>query len=177
MAKRKWAQAQPSFEHAVQIYPAYATAWSELGQAYAEQNRFEDAAKAFQTAAAADPKYIKPAVQMTALDGRRGDWNRELSDAQQALSMHPVNYPFVYYYQAEANYHLGRLNDARRQCEEAIQMDLAEEVPQTRFLLGSILADTGDKAGAIDAFHSYQKIARHGPLSAEAKARIRELEQ
>jgi tetratricopeptide (TPR) repeat protein len=174
-AKRKWADAAKHFEEAVALYPAYATAWSELGTALQEQERFEDAQNALNKAIATDPKYLKAVVQLAELDGRRERWDEELHDAQRAVDLHPVAYPSVYYFQAEAEYHLNHPAEAERLCRTAIDSDLGGEVPQAHLLLGNLLANAGRPAEAIEEFRVCEKLDRQGRYGSLAKQRIREL--
>lgn len=171
MARRKWSEAERQFEEAVGIYASYANAWSELGHTFAEQGRWKEAQQALEKAIAADPHYVKPIIQSAALAGQQHRWEEEHQEAQRALDLHPVNEPSVYYYKAEAEYHLGYLDEAQKLCHAALTEDWWGEVPQVQLLLGMILADQGQRAEAREAFRAYEKLVRHGPLVEEARKR------
>lgn len=53
-----WTEAIFRWEKAVELDPAYAAAWNNLGIAYEHEGRFEDARKAYEKAVALDPKNI-----------------------------------------------------------------------------------------------------------------------
>ena len=53
-----WKEATYRWEKAVEIDPAYAAAWNNLGIGYEHEGRFEDARKAYEKAVALDPKNI-----------------------------------------------------------------------------------------------------------------------
>jgi len=175
MVKKKWAEAQKHFEEAVAIYPAYVPAWSELGSALREQNRPDDAMNALRKARSADPKYIKPIVQMAGVEGRQEHWEDELHTADEALAMHPVSFPGAYYYHAEACYHLGLLEDAAHSVHTAIETDLGLEFPQAHFLAGLVLAKAHQRSLAVQEFQQYLQMAPKGEHAAEAKAHVAEL--
>jgi len=175
MAKKKWAEAEKHFEEAVAIYPTYAPAWSELGSSLREQNRLDDAMNALQKARSADPKYIKPIVQMAGVEGRQEHWEEELHTADEALAMHPVSFPGAHYYHAEACYHLGLLNDAADSVHTAIETDLNLELPEAHFLAGLVLAKAHQRSMAVQEFQQYLQMAPKGEHAAEAKAHIAEL--
>ena len=58
--KKKFDDAQRSFEKAVEVYPKYSTAWYELGMLQAGQGKMDMARKYFDTALEHDPKFVKP---------------------------------------------------------------------------------------------------------------------
>jgi hypothetical protein len=68
MTDEKWAAAQKNFEKAVEIYPDYAPAWSDLAEVLQKQSKPTEARAALEKAVQADPKYIKPYIQLTMLD-------------------------------------------------------------------------------------------------------------
>jgi tetratricopeptide (TPR) repeat protein len=175
ITKKKWPDAEKHFEEAVAIYPAYAPAWSELGNALSEQNRLDDAMNALQKARAADPKYIKPIVQMAGVEGRQEHWEEELHTADEALAMHPVSFPGAYYYHAEACYHLGLLDDAVQSVHTAIETDMNLELPEAHFLAGLVLAREHQRSLAVQEFQQYLQMAPKGEHAAEAKAHVAEL--
>jgi len=175
MIKKKWPEAEKHFEEALAIYPAYAPAWSELGTALTEQNRLNDAMNALQKSRSADPKYIKPIVQMAGVQGRQERWQEELKTTDAALAMHPVSFPGAYYYHAEACYHLDLLEEAAHAVHTAIETDLGLEFPQAHFLAGLVLAKGHQRSPAVQEFQLYLQMAPKGEHAAEAKAHIAEL--
>ena len=68
MTDEKWAAAQKDFEKAVELYPDYAAAWSDLGEVLQKLAKPTEARAAWEKAVQADPKYIKPYIQLTMLD-------------------------------------------------------------------------------------------------------------
>ncbi len=54
--KQLWKEAEFRWEKAVELDPTYAAAWSNLGIAYEQQGKFEEAKKAYGKARDIDPK-------------------------------------------------------------------------------------------------------------------------
>ena len=172
MNKSKWADAQKRFERAVAVYPDYSTAWSELGTALERQGRLAEAEAALGKARAADPRYIKPVVQLAGLADEQQKWADELRIAGDAVTMHPVNFPRAFYYYARACYQLGRYEPAVHAIHAAIEVDTGLEVPEAHFLAGLILDKLDRGAEAAAEFQRYLDQVPHGPHADEAKARI-----
>lgn len=63
--KGLWRDATQRFENATQLDPTYASAWNNLGIAYEQLGRFEEAKKAYERAIELDPKdqYIRDNYQ------------------------------------------------------------------------------------------------------------------
>ncbi len=72
--KDKWDQAQKEIEKAVEIYPKYAVAWSELGGLQQRANNTGAARKSFAMALEADPKLIPPYLALAAMASRESKW-------------------------------------------------------------------------------------------------------
>ena len=58
--KNKMEDAEKSLQKAVEIYPQYAAAWTELGRLQYANHDTAGAQRSFQQALAADPKYARP---------------------------------------------------------------------------------------------------------------------
>ena len=51
-----WKEAEFRWEKAVELDPTYSAAWNNLGIAYEQQGKFNEAKKAYEKAKAIDPK-------------------------------------------------------------------------------------------------------------------------
>ena len=54
--KQLWKEAEFRWEKAVELDPTYAAAWNNLGIAYEQQGKFDEAKKAYDRARTIDPK-------------------------------------------------------------------------------------------------------------------------
>ncbi|MGA7415943.1 MAG: tetratricopeptide repeat protein [Bryobacteraceae bacterium] len=177
LSRQKYVEAQKHFEQATSIYPAYAMAWSELGIALERQDQMSAAAEAYRKAAATDPKYIKPLVQLAGLAGRQQHWDDERTDAAAALKLHPVEFPGVYYYFAEACFHLARYPEAEDAARSAIEVDQHHEFPQAYLLLAAVLAQKGDRDAAVKELREYLKAAPHAGDAPKIREQVVRLAQ
>ena len=152
MDEEKWESAQKNFQKAVEIYPDYAVAWSDLGEVLRRQSKGVDARAAFEKALAADPKYIKPYVQLTILnlDEKRPQDAAVVSG--KAVAMNPLEFPELYFFNAVANFTLTHFDVAEISARRATELDSGHEIPRAELLLGSVLIARGDRAGGAQHF-------------------------
>jgi tetratricopeptide (TPR) repeat protein len=146
-----------------------------LGQALQNQGRIAEAEEAFRKAREADPGYIKPIVQLAAASRAQQRWDEERKFSEEALRMNPVEFPAVYYYQAEATFHQGTLGDAQRLTRQAIELDPGGTCPESLVLLGKIYERQGDASGAKVEYRSYLNLAPRGSQAGEAKEALARL--
>jgi tetratricopeptide (TPR) repeat protein len=177
LSRQKYAEAQKHFDKATGVYPAYAMAWSELGTALERQGLMDQAAEAYRKASAADPKYIKPLAQLAGLAGRQQHWEEERTDAAAALKLHPIEFPGVYYYLAEACFHVGRFPEAEDAARGAIEVDLHREFTQAYLLLAAVLAHKGDHDAVVKELREYLKAAPHAGDAPKIREQVARLTQ
>jgi tetratricopeptide (TPR) repeat protein len=176
MTDQKWAVAQKNFERAVEIYPDYAAAWSDLGLVFKEQSNPKEARAAWERAVQADPKYVKPYLQLAklALEERRMEDAANI--AERALAMNPTEFPAIYYYDAAANFNLSRFDASEKSVRRAIELDTNHEMPRAEFLLGTVLAAKGDRSGAVQHMRKYLEISPKAKDAAEVNRLIAKIE-
>jgi tetratricopeptide (TPR) repeat protein len=176
MTDEKWAAAQKNFEKALEIYPDYAAAWSDLGEVLKQQSKPTEARAAWEKAVQADPKYVKPYVQLAklALDEKRMEDAANI--AGRAVAMNPLEFPELYFYYAAANYNLKRLDPAEQGARRAVDLDSAHEIPRAEVLLGAVLIAKGDRAGALEHFRKYLEISPKATDAEQIKRAIASLE-
>jgi tetratricopeptide (TPR) repeat protein len=176
MGDEKWAAAQKNFEKAVEIYPEYAMAWSDLGEALKRQSKPTEARAAWEKAVAVDPKYIKPYVQLTMLDLEEKRVEDAATIAGKAVAMNPLEFPDLYFYNAMANYNLKHLDVAETSARRATELDTAHEIPRAELLLGSVLIARGDRAGALVHFKKYLEMVPKAQDAEQVRRAIAQLE-
>ena len=176
LSRKKFEAAQKDFERAVAAYPPYAQAWSDLGEALMQDLKPQEARAACEHALEADPKYLKPYVQLARLalsEGRIEDAGRITT---RALALNPVEFPGLYYYDAVVDLRLKKLDDAEKSVRRAVDLDSNHEVPLAESLLGTLLAAKGDRTGAIEHYRKYLLISPDATDAGTVKRRIAELE-
>jgi tetratricopeptide (TPR) repeat protein len=176
MDDEKWPAAQKNFEKAVDIYPEYAQAWSDLGLVLQKQSKPTEARAAFEKALAADPKYIKPYIQLTMLDLEEKKPEDAAAIAGKAVAMNPQEFPELYFYNAMANYNLKHMDVAEFSARRATELDSAHEYPRAELLLGSVLIAKGDRSGGLQHFRKYLELAPKAQDAEQVKKAIAQLE-
>ena len=168
--------AQKNFERAVEIYPEYAAAWSDLGEVLLQQSNATGARSAWEKAIQADPVYIKPYVQAArlALEERRNEDAALIAD--RAVAMNPVEFPSIYFFSAAANYNLKHFDVAEKSALHAIDLDPNHEIPRAHLLLGSVLAVKGDRTGALQHMRKYLELSPHATDADAVTALIAKIE-
>lgn len=177
MTRKKWSAAQTAFERAVAVYPAYAAAWSDLGEAFREQSKLTEARGAYERALQADPKYIKPYQQLARQALGEGRMEDAVRITERAMELNPIEFPGIYFYHAVASFNLKRLDAAEKSARRAIELDANHELPRAEHLLGTVLAAKGDRRGAIEHFRKYLEISPKATDAPEVKRSIAELEK
>ena len=168
-------RAQKDLEKAVQIYPQFAEAWYQLGKIQETANS-PDAANSFSKAAAADPKFSLPYEHLARLSVKAAKWQDVADATAHELQLNPRGTPEIWYYQALANYQLGKKDVAEASAVKALSLDPLHTQPNTEQLLAVILANKGDYAGALQHLRNCLTYLPAGPAADIVKKQIAQLE-
>ncbi len=165
LRKKKWADAQKNLEKAVGIYPKYASAWFELGQAYHQQQNIEQARTAYAKSLEADPKFLKPYLQMAEISANERKWDEVERYTSELLRLDPVDFAPAYFYNSVANFNLRKFDAAEKSAREGIKLDAQHQLPKMEHVLGVILANKRDYVGAAEYLRGYLE---HAPKAQDA---------
>jgi tetratricopeptide (TPR) repeat protein len=175
--KKKLDEAQLSFEQAVHDYPKYAQAWFELGRLQAAQGQGEAARRSFDSAIQADSKFVSPYVEISVLELQAQRW-QELADvSDKAVRLDPFSFPQAFFFNAVANYNLNHADAAEQSARRAQKLDTQHRIPQVSHLLGVILADRHDYAGAAEQMRDYLKFAPQAKDAATVRSQLESFEK
>ena len=136
--KNKLVEALTEIEKATTAYPKYAIAWFDQGRLYEAQKRPEDAQKAFEAAIAADPKYVKPYVNLAMIHGAKKDWAKTAEVSAKGIRLNPFEYPQLHYVNAVSNLNMGKLDDAEKAAAEAGKLDTRKQLSMLDQLVSAI---------------------------------------
>jgi tetratricopeptide (TPR) repeat protein len=174
--KQKWPDAQAEFEKAVGVYPKYAAAWFELGNALQHQGNKPQARDAFQKSLEADRRFLKPYLPLSVMAFDEKNWEQTLDLTATLTRLDPVDYPLAYLFNAMANASLGKFDAAEKSAREAIKVDTGHQVPRAEYVLGLILLDKHDYDGALTLLRNYIQRAPNAPDSERIKTQITQIE-
>ena len=141
-------KARRDLEKAVQAYPGFAEAWYQLGKLQQVDNVGE-ARSSYLKATEADPKFVLPYDQLAGLAAQEQKWKDVLDDTSHTLALDPAGTAATWYFNALANFQLGKTDSAEGSALKALKMDPAHTIPNIEQLLAIILAKKGDYGGAI----------------------------
>ncbi|MFN0103081.1 MAG: tetratricopeptide repeat protein [Bryobacteraceae bacterium] len=174
--KKKLPEALLEIEKATTAYPKYAVAWFDLGRLYETQKRPDDAQKAFESAIAADGKYVKPYVNLAFIHAQKKDWEKTAEISAKGIKLNPFEYAQLHYVNAVSNLNLGKMDDAEKSAREASKLDPRGQMPRFDQLLGVILAQKNDIKGAKESFANYLKKDPNSPEAQQVRLQLARLD-
>jgi tetratricopeptide (TPR) repeat protein len=153
--KAKVDEAQADFQKATEIYPRYAYAWFELGRIYEQREHIAEAREAYSKSIAADSKFVNPYERLYLLSLKEQNWEDVAATTDKIRHLNPYDFPIAVYYNAVANYQLGKFDLAEKSAREAASMDSATQNPKIQYILGMTLASKQDFKGAAECLRIY----------------------
>ena len=177
LLKNKPDEAAKDFEKAVAVYPKYADAWMNLGKIRLQQNNNDQARVAMLRAIDADPKLVPPYLELGVLSAQQQNWVESSRYLDQAMKLDPVDYPQAWYTCAVANYNLQKYDEAEQRVRQAVKLDPNHVNPRAQYLLGLVLKEKRDYAGAAAELAAYVKFAPHAPDLLQAQDELHQIEK
>jgi Tetratricopeptide repeat len=176
MKKQKPEDAERSFQKAVDVYPGYAAAWHQLGLLQT-RDRPAQAEVSFTKAVESDPKFVSPYMSLTLMFERSRSWEKALTTSDNVIKLNPADFPQAYFFKAVAHYNLRDPAKAEASNRKAIELDVRHEFPQAEKLMGAILADKSDLAGAAEHLRKYLELAPNASDAAQVHAQLAAIEK
>jgi hypothetical protein len=175
--KGKWADAQRQFQKAVDEYPKFAAAWFELGRTQEQAKDIEAARKSYQQSLVADAKFVSPYDRLAELASTERKWEEVLDDTTRLLRLNPVDFPRAWFLNAFANLQLQHLDAAEKSARDGLIADSAHRFPQLLYMLGAVLMQKQDYAGAAENMRAYIAQAPNAPDVDKVKQQLAEVEK
>jgi tetratricopeptide (TPR) repeat protein len=175
--KQKWDEAEKDFQKAVDAYPKYAAAWFQLGLVQQEKKNEEGARKSYAQALAADPKFVSPYLQLAMMAAREQKWQEAVDDTDRLLRLNPVDFPQAWLFNSLGNYYLKNLDTAEKSAREGISHDAGHHYATMNHVLGVILAQKQDYAGAAQQLRDYIQFAPKANDIDQVKQQLSEVEK
>jgi tetratricopeptide (TPR) repeat protein len=175
--KEKLENAQKEFEKAVTVYPKYAAAWFELGLVQEGRKDEEGARKSYDAALGADSKFVSPLLSLAAMAMRQQKWQEAADYTGHLLKLNPVDFPQAWYFNSVANYYLKKMDVAEKAAREGILRDTVHRYAKMNQVLGIVLAQKQDFAGAVEQLKAYVQYAPTAPDVDQVKKQIADVEK
>jgi Flp pilus assembly protein TadD len=175
--KKKWDEAERELLKATSAYSQYAVAWYELGMTYQQQSKLEEAKNAYAAAVKADAKYISPYAQLARIAAAEKKWDESAEHSGKVIKLNPYYSPDIYFISGLANLNANKLDAAEEHAREGLKMDAGHRNPKIAHLLGVILAQKQDYAGAAENMRAYLKYAPQAADAENVKRQLSEVEK
>jgi outer membrane protein assembly factor BamD (BamD/ComL family) len=167
--KANYEKAVVELEKATELYPEFSEAWNLLGQVRLQLKDESGAQKAFESAAASDPKYLKPQVAMMELESRRQSWDQVSQWSAKIIELHPY-LTSAQYYRGVASLNMSRLEQAEESLTKVRTGHKANDYPYAGYLLGLMEADKGNFEAAAKELNHFLKLRPKAPEGDRVKA-------
>ncbi|HWC97462.1 MAG TPA: tetratricopeptide repeat protein [Candidatus Sulfopaludibacter sp.] len=175
--KNKIEDASKEFEKAVELYPAHAEAWYELGRIQIGRGQSDTARESFGSSIKSDPKFISPYVQLSLISMREKNWPELAEITDRAMRLDSFDYPQLFLFNAVANYNMHKFELADRSIKQAARLDTQHRFAEIPRLTGLLALLRKDYALAADNFRSYLKLVPDAEDAGTVRTQLQELER
>jgi len=179
-------EARRKYEDAARADPSYGQAWRELGKLQAAQGSLEAARVSFENAIRAEPASLDCYLPLAELAERAENWPALIEITGRLIELDPSGFPGAYLLHAVGQFQTGNLASAENSARTAEKLDVRQQYPEVRDLLGRILLQRGDAASgdeqlrqyaaAAGEFRAYRVMAPSGPRTEEVLTILSQLE-
>ena len=168
--------AQKSLQKAVEIYPQYAAAWTELGRLQYINHDTVNAQHSFEQALVADAKYAKPYLGLAQLAAASEQWQTDVDLTTKLLALNS-GYPAAWLLRAVGQYNLKDFDGAETSVRNGLKVDQDHRVPRLEHLLGLIMAGKRDYVQASEHMRAFLKFSTQSSEIAEGQKQLAEIER
>jgi Tfp pilus assembly protein PilF len=177
LSRKSSAEAEKEFQKAVELYPKYAAAWTEIGKIQASRSELVDARRSFDQAMEADPKFLGPYLQVSllALEARKWPELKEVTD--RAMRLDPFDYPQIYLFNAVADYNLKNYEESDRSLQAAAKLDTLQQMAEVSHLQGLLLIQRHEYAAAAERLRNYLRLAPDADDAAEVRTQLAQVDK
>jgi tetratricopeptide (TPR) repeat protein len=155
----KFSEAEKELGKAVKVYPNFAAAWSLLGDIHRRQKHFDAAVTEYKQALSRDPRFVNPSFGLALIATEEKRWQDAAELSEQVVKMNSLAFPSAYFYNAIANYNLGKLEPAEVSARKFKSLDTDHRHPDVSLLLGQIDIKKNDFGAAAQEMRTYLALA------------------
>ncbi len=124
-----------------------------------------------------DPNLVAPYMELGLLAAKDANWQESARYLDRAVELDPAYFPQAWYADAVANYNLQKYDAAERAARVAVRLDPRHANPRSAYLLGLVLAEKHDYAGAAAELRTYMTLAPNAPDLSQAKEQLGRFEK
>ena len=111
-------------------------------------------------------------MELGLLVAKDGKWEESGKYLDRAVQLDPLDFPQAWYADAVANYNIRNYDAAEKSARSAVRLDPRHANPRSDYLLGLVLAEKKDYAGAAAELAEFVKLAPNAPDLAQVKDRL-----
>src|SRR5262249_5110956 len=123
----------------------------------------------------ADSHYVNPYLGLAEIAAREQKWQDMADLTAKVVALNPINFPNAWFFNGYANYNLGRLVDAEKSAREGLKIDGEHRYPRLEYLLGMVLLERKDYAGANEHMQNFLHGVSDPREVNEAKTQLAEI--
>ena len=116
-------------------------------------------------------------MELGLLAAKDANWQESGKYLDRAVELDPVDYPQAWYADAVAHYNVKNYDAAERSARSAVKLDPRHVNPRSTYLLGLVLAEKKDYAGAASQLTDYLKFAPNAPDLAQVKDQLAQIQK
>lgn len=166
-------KAVKELEKAIKEYSDYSAAWYLMGEARIMMGDADAGREALQKAIETDPGFATPYVTLGLLELQQGNLEAAADSSDKAIELVPTHAEACYY-SGMAHANLGNLEKAQESLEVVAASPHGERFPQTYYLLGTIIARSGDLEGSIPHYNRFLELSPDSKMATAVKQQIDE---
>ncbi len=171
LRERKWKSAETSLRKAIGVYSSYALAWASLGEALEGAREPEEASVAYARAIEIDARLFSAYARWAVIDASEERWERVAVTTDRAIRLEPIGWPVLFFYNAVANFNLGKMAEAEQSASRAVT---AGQFPRAHYVLGRILTMRGDYRGGVAHMSEYLELMPFAADAAQVRIEIQD---
>jgi tetratricopeptide (TPR) repeat protein len=115
---------------------------------------------------------VEPYIELGDMAAHRMQWTDAARYLDRALALDPVDYPRLWLAAGLADYRVNNFDRAERNAREALKISAPIEDPAASRLLGYVLLQKQDYAGADEAFRVYLRLVPNADDRSDIEARL-----
>ncbi len=174
LQSRKLGEARKHLEAAVEQYPCYARAQTDLGLLLSGQKDYKAAEAAFRMSVKCDTGYLEAYSSLGALLNAEKRYDEAATVLEQAVRQAPGSWQF-HFQMGVAEYGLKQYDEAEQQYRKAQSLTSTPE-PELDAKLADVYLRKNDFPKAYAEMQNYLKAEPEGPLAPRIKEIIKQME-
>ena len=171
--KPNWEKAAKELGKAVEIYPDYAEAWYELGEARLRTNEVDAGKQAFLRAIEIDEKFQKPYAPLALIELKQGNKEDAAKHADKAVELNP-GFTETQFYSAMAHFMLGDLPRAAEAAAMVRKQGGEQMYPRVLVIMGDAATEQNDAKEAAKHYGRYLELEPDTQMAEQIKLRLAE---